>query len=83
MFNTIDRSGIVNNSLLGVHPRKIQIQMNGDVIAEESKFNHVKAVGRRYNGIDNMDRKFVVKGFSPKAKIDMWDMMTIADSLKK
>lgn len=30
-----------------------------------------------------MDRKFKVKGFSQKAKIDVWDMMTMLDVQKK
>jgi len=30
--------------------------------------------------LDNMDRKFVVKGYSPKTKLDLWDMMAIADT---
>jgi len=33
--------------------------------------------------LDNMDRKFNVKGFSPKTKLDMWDMNAIADYYKK
>lgn len=30
-----------------------------------------------------MDRKFNVKGYSTKTKIDMWDMMAVLDSKKK
>lgn len=53
------------------------------MIAEEKPFTHIKSVGRKYNMLDNMDRKFNVKGYSPKTKLDMWDMMAVADTEKK
>lgn len=53
------------------------------MVAEEKPANHIKSVGRKYNIHDNMDRKFNVKGYSHRTKLDLWDMKAIADIQKK
>ena len=82
LYNIRDNRFGVNN-ILNVHKRNIRVQDGNELMADEKPFTHVKSVGRQYNILDNMSRKFTIKGFSPKTKLDMWDMMAIADSKKK
>lgn len=74
---TQNKNRNLSNSLLGVSPHKAHIKMNGELVAIEGNYDHLKSVGRTYNFHDNMLRKFHVKGFSPKTKMDMYDLMML------
>ena len=60
-----------------------KIQFKGQLIGEEVPSELIKGVGRKYNMLDNMTRKFTVKGYSAKTKLNMWDLLSIYDREKK
>ena len=68
--------------VMGVSPRKASILLNGEVLAEEIPFEHVKGVGRKHNIFDNMNRTFKIKGHG-NAKMDMWNLLALLDAKKK
>lgn len=78
LADTNDSKSDVRTSLLGVVPRNLRAFQDGELVATEQPFNHIKQVGRQYSNLDNMDRKFKVKGYS--TNLDLWDMQVIADS---
>lgn len=61
--------------------RKTEIKVNGDVVGQEVKTRLIQTIGREPNKIDNMSRKFKFEGV--KAKLDMWDVLTLIDTKKK
>ena len=81
-FSTFDRRQHLN-TLLGVGGKKQRVVVDGELLASEAPYNHIKAVGRTLNNFDNMDRKFNIQGLSPRTKVDMWDMLIMADHHKK
>lgn len=79
-YRTLDKRLDFSQNLLGTIPKKTTINMDGEIIGEERPCDHIKSVGRPKNILDNMDRKFILKGYSPNTKLDLWDMVAIADT---
>ena len=73
----------MQNSIIGASRHRAHIKFQGLTIGEEVPSDIVKGVGRQHNMLDNMSRKFTIKGFSPKTKLNMWDLMTLHDVEQK
>ena len=79
-YRTADKRLDFSQNLLGTIPKNTTINVDGQIIGEERPSDHIKSVGRPKNILDNMDRKFILKGYSPNTKLDLWDMVAIADT---
>ena len=68
------------SSIIGDSPRRAKVVVGNQTIASEMPSEIIKGVGRTHNNQDNMSRTFHVNGFSTKQKLNMWDLLSHADT---
>jgi len=91
MFNTPKMAATIKGmlggetsaSVIGGSPNRTRIILGNQTIAEEVPSPAIKGIGRNRNNQDNMSRTFHVNGFSTKTKLNMWDLLSHADTYQK